>query len=543
MGTGYTRQSAAEIAPGETITAVAIENEFDTIEAAFNSASGHTHDGTTGEGPKISLTTSISGILPIANGGIAGIHKLNGTTAPTINDDSGDGYSVGSLWVDTTADNFYIAVDVTVGAAVWKSFQPLDADLTAIAGLTSAADKVPYFTGVGTAAVADFPAYGRAIAASASEAAFKAGVNLEIGTDVQAWSTNLDDWSSVALLDFYTAADVDLILADYQPLDADLTAIAALTTDAAGRSILTLTDPGADRLAFWDDSVGSYAHLTLGEGLTITDAELNAETTQAATTDQAGTVELATDEEVRAGVATDRAVTVSNLTHINYMPVGCVVPYAGVSLPPRWLFCYGQAVSRTDYSELFTWLSTTYGAGDGSTTFNLPDLRGRVVAGQDDMGGTSANRLTSPINGDTLGAAGGVEAYVLVTGELPAHTHTQQGTFASGGASADHTHTWSDTATTSSSGAHTHTTELSQVSPTSGIGTGTGGHSTADGVTSSDGAHTHSVTVSGTTSGHSATHTHNTTISGATTSTGSNTAHDNVQPTIILNYIIYTGAV
>lgn len=104
--------------------------------------------------------------------------------------------------------------------------------------------------------------------------------------------------------------------------------------------------------------------------------------------------------------------------------VGTVVDYAGTSAPSGWLLCYGQAVSRSTYSALFGVIAETYGAGDASTTFNLPDLRGRVVAGKDDMGGSSANRLTSPINGDTLGASGGAESHTLDTTEIPAHTHS-----------------------------------------------------------------------------------------------------------------------
>jgi microcystin-dependent protein len=91
-------------------------------------------------------------------------------------------------------------------------------------------------------------------------------------------------------------------------------------------------------------------------------------------------------------------------------PIGVILPYGGTSAPTGWLFAYGQDVSRTTYAALFAVFGTTYGVGDGSTTFTLPDLRGRVVAGQDDMGGSSANRLTGAtgsINGDTLGAAGG----------------------------------------------------------------------------------------------------------------------------------------
>ena len=91
------------------------------------------------------------------------------------------------------------------------------------------------------------------------------------------------------------------------------------------------------------------------------------------------------------------------------VPTGVVNPYAGATAPAGWLLCFGQAISRTVYSTLFTAIGTTYGVGDGSTTFALPDMRGRAVAGQDDMGGTSANRLTTPLNGDTLGAVGGVE--------------------------------------------------------------------------------------------------------------------------------------
>ena len=107
-------------------------------------------------------------------------------------------------------------------------------------------------------------------------------------------------------------------------------------------------------------------------------------------------------------------------------PSGIVSAYAGTSASSGWLLCYGQAISRTTYADLFTAIGTTYGSGDGSTTFNLPDLRGRVVAGQDDMGSTSANRLTNQsggLNGDTLGATGGSETHTLTTAQLASHSH------------------------------------------------------------------------------------------------------------------------
>jgi microcystin-dependent protein len=123
---------------------------------------------------------------------------------------------------------------------------------------------------------------------------------------------------------------------------------------------------------------------------------------------------------VAAAVAADAA----------YLPAGAVIPFAGTVSPSGWLLCYGQAVSRVTYGALFAAVSTTYGAGDGSTTFNVPDLRGRAVAGKDDMGGSAAARLTNSgtgnpgVNGSVLGAAGGVDRHQLTIAQMPAHTHT-----------------------------------------------------------------------------------------------------------------------
>src|SRR5215204_4407081 len=81
---------------------------------------------------------------------------------------------------------------------------------------------------------------------------------------------------------------------------------------------------------------------------------------------------------------------------------GEVVPFAGSMAPAGTLFCYGQTVSRTTYAGLFAAIGTTYGAGDGSTTFSLPDLRGRVAVGKSDMGGFDAGILNG---GGVLNAA------------------------------------------------------------------------------------------------------------------------------------------
>lgn len=92
------------------------------------------------------------------------------------------------------------------------------------------------------------------------------------------------------------------------------------------------------------------------------------------------------------------------------IPIGVVLPYAATAAPTGWLLCYGQAVSRTTYAPLFAIIGTVHGVGDGSTTFNVPDLRGRVPVGKDNMGGTPANRVTTAVSGvdaATLGAVGG----------------------------------------------------------------------------------------------------------------------------------------
>ncbi len=96
------------------------------------------------------------------------------------------------------------------------------------------------------------------------------------------------------------------------------------------------------------------------------------------------------------------------------LPAGMTSAFAGLAAPAGWLLCDGAAVSRTAYLKLFTAIGTAHGIGNGSSTFNLPDLRGRYIAGKDDMGVGAANRLTiagSGIVGTTLGASGGDELH------------------------------------------------------------------------------------------------------------------------------------
>lgn len=137
------------------------------------------------------------------------------------------------------------------------------------------------------------------------------------------------------------------------------------------------------------------------------------------------------------------------------MPVGALTQYAGLSTttPGGWLRCEGQAVSRTDFALLFARLGTTYGGGNGTTTFNLPDLRNRVPLGQGSRG---------------LGATGGAERVTLSAAEMPAHDHSGVG---------GHTHNMTGAAT--------------DVTVQSGTGVLVGGFT--DGPTGSGGAHSHAM--------------------------------------------------
>jgi prepilin-type N-terminal cleavage/methylation domain-containing protein len=105
------------------------------------------------------------------------------------------------------------------------------------------------------------------------------------------------------------------------------------------------------------------------------------------------------------------------------VPAGVMVPWTSHEIPDGWLICDGRAVSRIDQAVLFAVIGTTYGPGDGSTTFNLPDMRGRVVTGLDDMGSGAANVITDG-SARILGGKFGEQAHQLTVAEMPRHTHT-----------------------------------------------------------------------------------------------------------------------
>lgn len=123
----------------------------------------------------------------------------------------------------------------------------------------------------------------------------------------------------------------------------------------------------------------------------------------------------------------------------NLTPVGMISPFAGSSAPDGWLLCHGQAVSQTTYAALFGVIGSTYDVSSpGAGNFRVPDLRGRVVAGVDNMGGSDAGRLSWQNDLGTVGPSskstdGGAQTHTLTTGEIPAHSHAfNRNTFGGG---------------------------------------------------------------------------------------------------------------
>lgn len=188
--------------------------------------------------------------------------------------------------------------------------------------------------------------------------------------------------------------------------------------------------------------------------------------------------------------------------------VGAVTQFAGDTAPAGWLLCQGQAVSRTTYAQLYATIGTKYGTGDGSTTFNLPNLKGRVPVGTD-AGQTEFA---------TTGKTGGEKTHTLTSAEMPGHTHT---------------------GTTDSVGNHEHVASAVVIVPGTNAANGTQWgadrmdshwnniNNNTPNALDSYGAGT---SYSGQTGAHSHTFT--------SASTGGNGSHNNLQPYLTMNFII-----
>ncbi|WFU37318.1 tail fiber protein [Bradyrhizobium sp. CB82] len=194
--------------------------------------------------------------------------------------------------------------------------------------------------------------------------------------------------------------------------------------------------------------------------------------------------------------------------------LGELISYTGITAPALTVFPYGQTLSRTTYAALWAFAQTQitagntfYNNGDGSTTFGIGDLRGRTLAGKDDMGGSSAFRLTTAnfgSNPDVLGNSGGSETVTLSLAQLPTGI-TSNGT-------------------------------ITAVAPnSSNFVTGAG----TEVISFGGGAANKTIVTSNTVAANSSS------ASGTASVTSNNTgggAHNNVQPTMVVNYLLFAGA-
>ena len=121
-------------------------------------------------------------------------------------------------------------------------------------------------------------------------------------------------------------------------------------------------------------------------------------------------------------VTDDNMNEIKNTVNTN-TPVGVITAYAGDTAPNGWLLCDGSAVSRTTYANLFSVLGTKCGAGDGSTTFNLPNIKGRVLVGVD----------PDDTDFNVVGKTGGEKTHTLTIDEMPSHNHQLGFRHAAGG--------------------------------------------------------------------------------------------------------------
>lgn len=200
-------------------------------------------------------------------------------------------------------------------------------------------------------------------------------------------------------------------------------------------------------------------------------------------------------DDLVANTITVGGKDVSQLT-----PTGLIAPFGGAAAPGGWLLCDGAAVSRTTYAALFAVLGTTYGAGNGTTTFNLPDTKGRSLVGVDSAA------LRNPDN-NLRGQSAGAALVALSVGQLPSHQHT--GNTGGGG---DHNHA-------SNTAGQTVFTAGSTNTLTDNRGGGFQQVTWGNTVTSTNGNHGHSF---------------------LTDATGSNSAHENRPPYLVVNHIIKT---
>lgn len=222
-------------------------------------------------------------------------------------------------------------------------------------------------------------------------------------------------------------------------------------------------------------------------------------------------------------MGTGLSISGGAIVALGSMPIGVMLDFGGGSPPPGWLYCDGAEILRADYPDLFTVIGEIFGAGDGLTTFKVPDLRGRVTAGRDGMGpAANAGRVTtagSGISGDIMGAAGGLQDHILLVNELPAHDHDGE---------------------TSNAGKHTHLLANVETPATAAPALASSSYITQSNDSSGNNSYKLNGTATAPTLGltsEAAEHLHTIPLQ------GDDDPHNNMQPTMMVSKIIYTGVI
>lgn len=271
--------------------------------------------------------------------------------------------------------------------------QPAHDNLTAFAGLTGAADKLPYFTGAGALSLATITAKARGLLAGVNEAAMRVFLQLGSAAVANVQTSQLDSTAGRALV-MGNSGVGPFGLGD---VGANIANMSELVYSGLGR-VSAINTPGAPTsgAGYGIGMPHSAGMATLGGNLFLN-----------YTTDVGGytaTPRLFARSKISAAAfgAWLEFWSTENLKPAELSPPGVVAHFARDTAPSGWLKANGAAVSRGTYAALFAAIGTTYGAGDGSTTFNLPDLRGEFLRGWDDGRGVDGGRSFGTLQADAF---------------------------------------------------------------------------------------------------------------------------------------------